>query len=148
MKSKLTNFIKEHLLLVSIASAALVALAVSAIVTAIAFSALGSAAPHEKDGITDSNAENRQSLPNIQIPPFPRSPKSLEQGDGYVSEYYTQVTEEQINEYAELIEARLQVEFSEGEYPRIASAQGNRIILHYSKSEQKMSVTVVTVAAE
>jgi len=152
LKSKLINSIKEHLLIVSVASAALVALAVSATVTAVMISAMNTKDFPEKEEIPSSDVEISCVQPDllpefrgIELPAFVKPPLSAEKGEEYIAEYYDGVTDDQVSEYISLLEVELGVDFTDSEYPRVASADGAKIIIHYNSTESKMSVTVVAV---
>lgn len=135
MKEKIYNFIKEHNALV-LCGAAIVAMIV---VLVLVLSLRGSESAQEDiswgEGLTES------------IPRFEGSNEErIESGDSFVAAYYNNVTSEQVEEYTSLIESECGITFSSDKYPRSAVDEGRVIVIHYSLTEMKLSVTVTKTA--
>ena len=79
------------------------------------------------------------------IPQFSVEADSLDlDSDGYASAYYSDVTIEQANSYAEQLQDELGITFSYSDkFPRSAIYGEKIIVIHYNVTEMKLSVTVV-----
>ncbi len=79
------------------------------------------------------------------IPQFSGKADSLDlDSDEYASAYYSDVTIEQANGYAEKLQNELGITFSYSDkFPRSAIYGEKIIVIHYNVTEMKLSVTVV-----
>ncbi len=79
------------------------------------------------------------------VPQFSGNADSLDlDSDDYASAYYSDVTIEQANGYAEKLQNELGITFSYSDkFPRSAIYGEKIIVIHYNVTEMKLSVTVV-----
>ncbi len=90
-------------------------------------------------GETDSVWENGISEGILR---FSDTAKQTKEGDGYVAEYYEEVTTEQVEAYIATLESELSVKFESEKYPRTAIHGEKIIVVNYNVTEMKLSVTV------
>lgn len=130
MKEKIYNFLKNNTALVLCG----LAVAIMIVVLVLVF-ALGGSNDEKNDiswgmGLTES------------VPKFENTAESIENGNGFVTAYYNNVTSEQVEAYTERIESEMGIKFLSDKYPRSAIGEDKIIVIHYNVTEMKMSVTV------
>ncbi len=76
------------------------------------------------------------------IPSFSNDHNAFRSADSYMTAYYTDVTTEQITEYAQKLENDCGIQFNSDKYPRSAIYNDKIIVIHYNVTEKKLSVTV------
>lgn len=76
------------------------------------------------------------------IPSFSSEYNAFRADDSYMTAYYTDVTTEQITEYAQKLESDCGIKFNSDKYPRSAAYNDKIIVIHYNVTEKKLSVTV------
>lgn len=97
----------------------------------------------EVSNVKESSLEWGEGITS-DIPQFSGKADSFDQNDSYASAYYSDVTIEQANEYAEKLQEELNVTFSYSDkFPRSAIYGEKIIVIHYNVTEMKLSVTVV-----
>ena len=76
------------------------------------------------------------------IPSFSSEYNAFRADDSYMTAYYTDVTTEQVTEYASKLETDCGIQFNSDKYPRSAIYNDRIIVIHYNVTEKKLSVTV------
>ncbi len=143
MKNKITEFIKNKPVISWAIGTVAVALVVALSVSAIFLSFGSDGEDVSKVGLSEMDWGEGITEGIPEFSPNSDTVSSVKGNETSVSAYFTEVTGEQVSEYAALIEKECGIKFSSDKYPRSA-IYGDRIIaIHYNVTEMKLSLTVV-----
>lgn len=134
MKEKLLKILSAAKKNITVTASVALVILIAIVLIAVFSDSNESATPEFKwgDGITEG------------IPAFSDEYAKLESdGNGkYAVAYYTNVTGKQASDYIALLEAELNLNFSDNGFPRVAIHGESLIAIHYSVTEMTFSVTV------